>query len=62
MGARRQSGSLTERRLMMQAWAAYVHGLRSVQNQQLSVALLSRLATAQSPPYAVVALEAREND
>jgi hypothetical protein len=35
---------------MMQAWADYLDGLRSAQDQQASCALLPGLAAAQSPP------------
>ena len=37
---------LAERRIMMQAWADYLDGLRSVQNEQPSTALFSQLASA----------------
>jgi integrase len=37
---------LQERRIMMQAWADYLDGLRSEQNEQRSTALLSRFASA----------------
>jgi hypothetical protein len=41
---------LPERRIMMQAWADYLDGLRSAQDQQTSTARLSGFAAAQSPP------------
>jgi integrase len=37
---------LPERRVMMQAWADYLDGLRSAQNEMTSTPLLSRFASA----------------
>lgn len=37
---------LPERRIMMQAWADYLDGLRSAQDEQTSTALFLRFASA----------------
>jgi integrase len=50
---------LPERRLMMQAWADYLDGLRSALDEQAPTALFSRFAAAQSPPAPTVEAAAR---